>query len=477
MAGTGKSAIATTFASKMEDEELLGATFFVDRQVAERRDPHRIVQSIAYDLAVRDHNRLRALWSSLCANPAILEMPLQDQVNALVKKPLDCVCSGTTVIVIDGLDECTPSDGAHLLSTLATSLACFPIKLFVASRSERAIIQSFALIASAEIRLQDQPVGAVRTDVRSYWEHNLDTLCHERHLPDWRSTLAVKVLVDLTGYLFIYATTILKIIQNTRGSPIKKLQELLDISCTGDGSAIAFVGPHKRSPLEDLYRYILLEAIKDDDGDVSSAYAAQLHDILELVIFAREPVTVSALAELLKTDTKEINGYLVTLLSVLIIPDAADELGVIRTFHQSFPDFVLWQGHHVHTGLDIDSKVADAHITHRCLVVLIKQLRFDICNIQNPSLFNVEVLGLEARVRNCVSAALRYACQYWVVHWLDYLHAAGSQSRIPTGFEEVCQKHLLHWIEALSLTGALDAVQRGMPELIEVMKVCLRSLV
>jgi adenylylsulfate kinase-like enzyme len=61
MAGTGKSAISTTFSRNMDDEGLLGATFFIDRQVADRADPRRIVQSLAYDLAERDTNRLRAL--------------------------------------------------------------------------------------------------------------------------------------------------------------------------------------------------------------------------------------------------------------------------------------------------------------------------------------------------------------------------------------------------------------------------------
>jgi adenylylsulfate kinase-like enzyme len=53
MAGTGKSAISTTFAQNMDDEGLLGATFFIDRQVADRTDPHRIVQSLADNLAER----------------------------------------------------------------------------------------------------------------------------------------------------------------------------------------------------------------------------------------------------------------------------------------------------------------------------------------------------------------------------------------------------------------------------------------
>jgi hypothetical protein len=471
MAGTGKSAIAKTFADNMGGEHFLGATFFVDRQVSDRRDPHRIVQTLAYDLAERDHVRLHALWSSLREKPTIKDMPLHDQVKALIKKPMEAGFCEPLLFLIDGLDECAPSDGARLLSALVTCLACFPIKLFVASRTDRDIRHSFNSIIPTEIRLQDQPEEEVCRDVQSYWERSLDTMCLKRGLPDWRSTIAIELLVDMTGYLFIYATTILKIIQNTRGSPIKKLQELIRISNSGAGSAVAFTGPHKRSPLEALYAHVLSEAVKDDDGDLSLDYALQLHDILEVVIFAQEPVTATALAELLDMDNTELEGCLSTLISVLVVPDGADALGVIRPFHQSFPDFVIGQGRHVHIYLAMDSNVADAHITDLCLTILIKELRFDICNIRDPSLFNDEVPGVVALLSEHVSVALRYACRYWVVHWLAHLRAAGSQSCIPKGFEELCNKHLLHWIEVLSLTGAFNAVRGVMPELIAAVRV------
>jgi hypothetical protein len=470
MAGTGKSAIAKSFADNMENAGLLGATFFVDRQVAEHRDPHRIVQTLAYDLAERDHIRLHALWSSLREKPAIKDMPLEDQVKALIKKPMGADSSKSLLIIIDGLDECTPSDGARLLSA-------FPTKLFVASRRDRDIIEGFESISPTEIRLQDRPEEEVQEDVRSYWENGLDAVCRKRRLPDWRSLVSVKQLVDLTGYLFIYATTILKIIQNTKGSPIKKLQELLEISSSGSGSAIAFVGSHKHSPLEDVYRYVLAQAIVDDDGYASSEYAAQLHDILEVVIFAREPVSASAIAELLDVDKTEIDGFVVTLLSVLVVPDATDELGVIRPFHQSFPDFVLQQAEHVDIGLTIDVKVAGAHVTKHCLAVLIKKLRFDICELRDPSLFNGEVPDMQTRISRHISAALRYSCRFWFVHWLEHIRAAGPQSQVPSGLDEFCNTHLLHWIESLSFTGMLSDVRWVMFDLLAAMKVGLNFLV
>jgi hypothetical protein len=57
MAGTGKTAIASTFARDMEDQKILGASFFIDRQRAERQDLRRIIQTLAYDLAKHSHKQ------------------------------------------------------------------------------------------------------------------------------------------------------------------------------------------------------------------------------------------------------------------------------------------------------------------------------------------------------------------------------------------------------------------------------------
>jgi hypothetical protein len=481
MAGTGKSAIANTFAKKIDDEGLLGAIFSVDRQLAERRDPHRIVQSLAYQLAEQDSDRLHALWSSLCAEPTIMNViddsSLKKQVRALIKTPLDVACSESLMILIDGLDECTPSDGVRLLSTLVDCLSHLPIKLFVASRRDQDIIDCFGLIPHTDICIRDQPIEEVSKDVQLYWEDNLDKLCRDRRLPDWRSTVDVDVLVELTGTLFIYATTMLMIVRNTMGSPIEKLRDLLKISHSRTGSAIAFAGLGKRYPLENLYMHILAEAIKDYDGDISSEYAARLHDILEVVIFAREPLTALALSELLNIDGITLKYCLTTLSPVLVIPDSTDANDLIRPMHQSFPDFVILQGKHVHQDLVMDPIVADLHVTNHCLAVLIKELRFNICGIQDPSLFNDEVPSLEARIRGFISAALRYACRFWFVHWLEYIRIARAQSCVPSGLDKFCKDHLLHWIESLSLTKALDEVRRVMYKLLAEMEVGLAFLV
>jgi hypothetical protein len=296
-------------------------------------------------------------------------------------------------------------------------------------------------------------------------------LCRGRGLPDWHSMIAVEEWVKLTGDLFIYATTIMKIISNNKTSPIKKLRDLLDISRSVNGSAIAFVGSENRGPLEKLYIHILGEAVQDNDGITRAEDAQNLHDILEVVVYTQEPITLRALSDLVGMDLDDLNAYLSPLHSVLVAPDATSIDGKLRFLHQSFPDFVRQQGGIVHSKLTMSAALAHKNIAEYCFSQLNKFLRFDICEIKDPSLFNHEVSDLLTRLNEHVSAALRYSCKYGLTHLLEHLRAAGSQAQVPLGLAAFCEQHLLHWIEVLSLTKDMNTVQHVMPELLALINV------
>jgi hypothetical protein len=410
---------------------------------------------------------LRALWFSLRAKPTIKDMPLREQVYALIKRPLDATYKERLVIVIDGLDECTPSDGARLLSTLVVCLSGFSIKLLVSSRSDPAIVRSFEVIPHTPIHLQEQPIAEVAKDVRLYWEHSLDDLCRFRRTADWRLSVSLDHLVKITGHLFIYAATILKIVQNTKHDPIEGFTELLEKSNYGT----SFTKTHEHSLLDDLYFRILAQAVSDNDGKMNSKYILRLRAILELVIFARHPLTTIALSQLLNIEESKLGAYLATLVSVLVVPDTTDVNGVIRPLHQSFPDFVCRQGGRVHPDLAINAVIANTHITEHCLARLSKDLHFDMFSIQDPSLFNEEVPGLEGRLREYAPEALRYSCKFWTVHCLERTRALGPQCEMPLGLLQFCHTHLLHWIELLSLIDGLSDTLRIMPTLLAELEV------
>jgi hypothetical protein len=277
--------------------------------------------------------------------------------------------------------------------------------------------------------------------------------------------VSIEQLVHLTGYLFIYAATILKIIRNTRTSPIKKLCNLLEISDTRSEYAIAFVGPANHGPLEELYAHILSEALKDDDGKLSDEYVLHVHNILEVVIFAQAPLTRRALSDLMDMDIDDLDAYLSPLRSVLVVPDATSVDGVVRPLHQSFPDFVREQGGAVHPELTIHADLAHKNMVERCIYQLNKLLKLNICHIQDPSLYNVEVPDLEILLRQYVTAALCYSCCFWITHWLEHIRAAGARAQVPHGLDVFCAEHLLHWMELLSLTKNIYAAQRVLPDL------------
>jgi hypothetical protein len=463
MAGTGKTAVASTFASNMEDQGTLGATFFIDRQQAERRKPSRIVQTLAYDLAKHNYKQLIAVWTALRAHPKFEHLSYQEQARLLIKGPLDIGRPETLVVVIDGLDECGASEGASLLATLVMSLAHHPIKLFVTSRNEANIIDTFRDLPHTSYKLQDVDVSG---DVQLYWEHSLDELCRRKHLPDWRSMVALDELVELTGDLFIYATSILKIIQNTRANPINKLRDLLEMSRSGSGSAMVFVGPGTYSPLEKLYIHILSEAMKDHDGSISAEYADYLHDILEVIIFAREPLPLQAFSQLLDMDINDLDAYLSPMCSVLELPHASQADDMIRPLHQSFLDFVRQQGHVVHPALTMHAHLAHKNIAERCFRQVSKLLHYNIYGIQDSSLFNLEIPDLWTKQKEQISAALRYSCRYGLTHLLEHIRVAGSESQVHLGLDTFLTEHLLHWIELLSLTGDLDEAKKPLSELI-----------
>jgi hypothetical protein len=247
------------------------------------------------------------------------------------------------------------------------------------------------------------------------------------------------------------------------------------MSYSQSGSAVTFAGLDNPGTLEKSYAHTLREAVKDDGGDISDESALHVHDILELVIFAREALTLQAISDLLDIDRNELQVYLSTLSLVLVLPDDGGPDGVVRQSHQSFADFVLQQGHLVHPKLVFDSAIAQKNIAEHCIRQLNKLLHMNICRIQDPSLFNVEVPDLVALLKQHVTAALRYSCRFWATHCMEHIRVAGSPAQLPHGLDQFCEEHLLHWIEVLSLTGDMNTVQRIMPELISVMNV--RSLI
>jgi len=87
VAGSGKSAIAHTFASQCHAKGLLASSFFFDREISGRSRPHKLFSTIARDLAGLNRNLGEYIASVLEEERSIASASLTRQFEALILEP------------------------------------------------------------------------------------------------------------------------------------------------------------------------------------------------------------------------------------------------------------------------------------------------------------------------------------------------------------------------------------------------------
>jgi hypothetical protein len=175
LAGTGKSTVARTLCQRLADAGLLGASFFITRQRAERRDPSSILRSVAYQLARQDSGVANSVCSAIRDYPDLASArPLHEQVSGLLVTPAQSLRQdGCLVLVIDALDECALDargrHGGDLLPLLVRAILQLSgrVRLLITSRLESSIRAAFVdLTAQAQhkvVQLHDLDRSMVRT--------------------------------------------------------------------------------------------------------------------------------------------------------------------------------------------------------------------------------------------------------------------------------------------------------------------------
>ena len=112
-AGVGKTAIAKSLCSELEDNHRLAASFFFDKNRNQDGvdSADRFISTLAYQLADFYSKYRQSLIRTLRTKGNILRRPLRDQLQSLIIEPMrevfeGCQYDGTThVILLDGLDE------------------------------------------------------------------------------------------------------------------------------------------------------------------------------------------------------------------------------------------------------------------------------------------------------------------------------------------------------------------------------------
>src|ERR1700675_1535584 len=134
--GTGKSAIATTFARELMDRGRLGAQFYFQHGV---HDPKEFWPTVAFYLA-QSRPFIAEEIATFLKSPARPNIGnIDDQFAELVEKPLKAhPFEISPVIILDALDECS-SPSALMGSLRRWAASSIPCKLFITSRPDHEI--------------------------------------------------------------------------------------------------------------------------------------------------------------------------------------------------------------------------------------------------------------------------------------------------------------------------------------------------
>ncbi|KAL4260712.1 hypothetical protein AB1N83_011874 [Pleurotus pulmonarius] len=457
-AGAGKSTIARTFCRSLRTQSLLGGSFFCHRLTAERSDARHVIPTLAWGLPRRNSGYCSAL-KEIADITTVATSIIKIQIDDLFRQPL-MNCNHPEgpegrhlVFVIDALDECdSASDVRELLLHLLAVAPTLGMKFFVTSRPEPHVRNQLnKREAAREIcQLQDVEQSVVSQDISQYIQHQLQNVQQSRDdmPPHWPTQENVKTLTFRAGGLFVYASTALKFIGDESESPVERLQMLIDApSAAGE----AFAGG-----LNDIYSFILSKAF--DLRSRAKDEISRTRQVLELLLAARAPLTLSMIAKLLGTESGMIRTSLNHMHAVIQVPSSGHDDGVVSTYHASFPDFLvrlkvdthwnngptsnvlqeLFQNHYLPIGLSSGHHL----LAIGCTTIMKAELKFNI--VQCPSSF---LRNSEQQLQQ-IEKALLYACLNWPYHIIQ----AANSGVFLDFVEGFLTTSLLFWLEILSAT-------------------------
>ncbi|RXW15963.1 hypothetical protein EST38_g9890 [Candolleomyces aberdarensis] len=260
-AGTGKTAVMGSLSERCKSGGVLAATFFFASWSASigRRQKTALVTTIAHQLA-RYHPDLRdEISKAVEANSDIFDKNLHTQMKVLVLGPLQETARRPDrpglqgAIIIDGLDECeaeqyhdttiirpwgkltrrNADDQLEILQVLqaASSDPSFPFRIIIASRPERVFREFFDPENSPTPfahKLDFHEEYNADADITLFLEAQFNQLRRRYHLPlSWPPLGAIQTLVSNASGQFIYAATVIRVLDSGRREPPKVLLEAI----------------------------------------------------------------------------------------------------------------------------------------------------------------------------------------------------------------------------------------------------------
>ncbi|THU86953.1 hypothetical protein K435DRAFT_921571, partial [Dendrothele bispora CBS 962.96] len=289
MAGTGKSTIAKSVCMSLKDKEHLAAAFFCSRQMEDCRDYRQIIPTIAYQLSRYSCRFAEVLQIQLEKEQDLATKECSEQLNKLVANPWkEAKRAGefdtfTPVIVIDALDECEEID--ELLKILVPAIQkqmFMGLKFFFTSRPEQHV--SLHMGPSGQVdkfELHNVEEEVVKEDILKFLKAELINWS----IPE----KDMQIIVQKSGKLFIYASTIVRYITTSPGHKQQRLSKVINSAHHPD--------KQETKHLDALYAEIINTAFSSDS--LEREEIMQCLTIVYTSILSGRPMSCTLISKLL----------------------------------------------------------------------------------------------------------------------------------------------------------------------------------
>ncbi|KAF8329049.1 hypothetical protein F5887DRAFT_1005301 [Amanita rubescens] len=330
-AGAGKTAVAQTVAEHCKGHQL-AASFFFKRNTKDRGVVDRLFLTLAWQLATSIPETRPYIESALKADRLLHTKAIDVQFDQLfvqvfrkLLRDKPNIRLEKTLVIIDGVDECAPErDQRHFLNLIGDALAPggIPLHFLLSSRSEFQIRETFDMekMGNAIFAIALDDTVAPNDDIRRYLEDIFLDIFTKRQVSPLPTDADIDYLVLKASGQFIYASTIVKFIDDDDCNPKEQLAIILKNLKL---RPINLSSPY--APLDELYIQVLSQQ-RD---------TRLLRDIFVLIIALGRPDWVF-ICRRLQEIKEDLVIKLRRLSSLLQISDSG-----IETYHQSLHDFFL----------------------------------------------------------------------------------------------------------------------------------------
>jgi len=464
LAGTGKSAIAQTIAERVFADGRLGASFFCSRGVEDRSNLQLIFPTLAFQLAQKYPAFRSSLIPLLQSDPDVVHESLRDQMQRLLIKPLRST-DISTVIVIDALDECRDEEPeSAILLVLGQSAPNLPgVKFFITSRPERHIMTGFRGPLLEKLTdvfvLHAVEPHVIGSDIRRFLAHELSALAHGGR-KGWPTDEQLDSLCRRAAGFFVYAVATVNFLKHT----FKRPSDRLDIILKSPESTVheGKVELEVHTSLDSLYASIFREAFYKNNVEDD----AMVRSVLSAVVLVANPLSPSAIANLMGFEPEEVLRLLEAIQSLLALRDDIDH--PIQPFHKSLPDFITDPARcsdpRFYISPDYHTKLA------LCCLKRMGHLKKNMFSIPDYTL-NSEVEDLEKKIEDSgIRGAMEYSCRSWHKHLIVTTHRTED---VVSALLSFLEEKFVFWLEVLSVLGAMGDAARALKMTIKWLnKVC-----